>query len=231
MTPNSAVLRRTELFAKLDVPALNDVVRYGRTRRIPRSRTIFHRGETATACHLLLSGRVRIAQTDGGNDLVIRYVGPGQIFGALGLFHGGRYPADAMAVTDCVEIQWSSAAITELLQRYPRIALNALAIVGHRLDELQDRIRELTTETVDRRIAHALLRFTQHAGRPVKGGIEIDFPLSRKDLAAMIGTAPTTVSRILSDWQAKGIILSGRKRIAVCDLQKLEALATGSGRR
>lgn len=176
---------------------------------------------------MLLSGRVRIAQADTGNDVIIRYVGPGQIFGALALFHSGRYLADATAITDCVEIQWSSAAITELMQRYPRIALNALAIVGRRLDELQHRFRELATESVDRRIAHTLLRLAKHAGRKVKGGIEISFPLSRKDLAAMSGTAHTTVSRILSDWQAKGIIISGRKRVFVCDLRKLEALTSG----
>lgn len=228
MALNSAVLRRTELFARLDVFALNDVMRHGRTRRIPRGRTVFRRGDTATACHLLLSGRVRIAQEDRGNQVVIRYVGPGEIFGALAMFHGGHYPAEATAVTDCVEIQWSSTAITELMRQYPQIALNALSIVGRRLGELQERIRELITEPVDRRIAHALLRLAQHAGHRVKAGIEIDFPLSRKDLAAISGTAHTTVSRILSDWQDKGIIMSGRKRIIVCDLQSLEALSAGS---
>jgi CRP/FNR family transcriptional regulator, nitrogen oxide reductase regulator len=230
MTPNSAILRRTELFAKLDAATLGDVLRYGRTRRIPRGRIIFHEGETATACHLLLSGRVRIAQS-GGGGVVIRYVGPGQIFGALALFHGGRYPADATTLTDCVEIQWSSAAITELMQRYPRIALNALAIVGHRLDELQDRLRELTTEKVDRRIAHALVRLAHQTGNRVERGIEIGFPLSRKDLAAMTGTAHTTVSRILSGWQAQDVITSGRRRIIVRDLRKLEAIAAGRGTR
>jgi hypothetical protein len=43
----------------------------------------------------------------------------------------------------------------------------------------------------------------------------------------MSGAAHTTISRILSDWQAKGIVMSGRKRIFVCDLRKLEALASG----
>lgn len=231
MAPNSAILCRTELFAKLDAPALDNVLRYGRSRRIPRGRVIFHRGDTATACHLLLSGRVRIAQSNDGSDVVIRYVGPGQIFGALALFHGGRYPADATAVVDCVEIQWSSAAITELMQRYPRIALNALAIVGHRLDELQDRIRELTTETVDRRIAHTLVRLAQQAGSRVERGIEIGFPLSRKDLAAMTGTAHTTVSRLLSDWQTQGIVASERKRIVIRDLRKLEAISAANKER
>ena len=231
MAPNSAVLRRTDLFAKLDADALDDILRYGRTRRIPRGRIVFKRGNMATDCHLLLSGRIKIDQTDGGDNIVIRHVGPGQIFGALALFHGGRYPADATALTDCVEIQWSASAITELMQRYPRIALNALAIVGHRLDELQDRMRELSTETVDRRIARALLRLAQQAGNRVERGIEIGFPLSRKDLAAMTGTAHTTVSRILSDWQARGIVMSGRKRIIVCDLPKLEALGGGTAPR
>ena len=230
MAPNSSILRRTELFGKLDADALGDVLRYGRTRRIPRGRVIFHRGDMATACHLLLSGRVRIDHSDGGDNVVIRYVGSGQIFGALALFHGGRYPADATAVKDCVEMQWSSSAIEELMQRYPRIALNALAIVGHRLDELQNRIRELTTQTVDRRIAHALLRLAHQAGSRVERGIEIDFPLSRRDLAAMTGTAHTTVSRILSAWEAQGIVTSGRRRIIVCDMPKLEALAAGSAR-
>ena len=227
MALNSAVLRRMELFAGSDAHALDDIARLGRTRRIPRGRVIFKRGDEATACHALISGRVRIAQAagQGGDNVVIRYVGPGEIFGAVALFHGGRFPADATAITDCVEIWWSAPAMIELIKRYPHIALNALRIVGRRLDELQERMRELTTEKVDQRVAHALVRLARQAGIKIDHGIEIGFPLSRKDLAAMTGTAHYTVSRILSDWQARGLIASARKRIVVCDLPGLEAVA------
>ena len=43
----------------------------------------------------------------------------------------------------------------------------------------------------------------------------IDFPLSRQDLAEMCGTTLYTVSRTLSEWQAQGLVVTGRERVVV----------------
>lgn len=115
----------------------------------------------------------------------------------------------------------------DLIERYPRIALNALRIVGRRLDELQDRLRELATEKVEQRVAHALARLARQAGREGESGIEIGFPLTRKDLAAMTGTAHYTVSRLLGSWQDRGVVAMAGRRIVVRDLTALEAIAAG----
>jgi CRP-like cAMP-binding protein len=226
MAPNSSVLRRMELFAGVEPRSLGEIVRQGRTRRLARGVLIFRQGEKATACHVLVSGRVRVSRSaaDAGG-LVIRYVGAGEMFGTLALFHGGAYPADATAVTDCVEIQWSAAAMKSLMERYPRIAFNALRIVGQRLDELQQRLHELTAERVEQRIARALVRLGKQSGKASERGLEIGFPLSRRDLAALTGTGHYTVSRILSDWQQRGIIAGARKRITIRDPAALEAVA------
>jgi CRP-like cAMP-binding protein len=53
----------------------------------------------------------------------------------------------------------------------------------------------------------------------------IDFPLSRQDLAEMIGTTLHTVSRTLSDWEESGLVEPGRQRVTVRDLAGLQALA------
>jgi CRP-like cAMP-binding protein len=229
MALNSAILHRVELFAGLEPPALDEIVRHGRTRRLARGTVVFRQGEKATSFHVLVSGRIRIDRSaeDAGN-LVIRYVGPGEMFGALALFHGGGYPADAWAITDCVEIRWPAAALIALIERYPRIALNVLRIVGRRLDELQVRLHELTVERVEQRLAHALIRLAKQAGKTVEHGIEISFPLSRKDLAAMTASRHYTVSRILAEWQDRGLIAGGRKKITVRDLPALEAVARAS---
>lgn len=226
MALDSSVLHRMELFAGVEPRSLGEIVRHGRTRRLARGTVIFRQGEKATACHVLVSGRVRVSRSaaDAGG-LVIRYVGAGEMFGTLALFHGGAYPADATAVTDCVEIQWSPAAMKNLMERYPRIAFNALRIVGQRLDELQQRLHELTAERVEQRIARALVRLGKQSGTTSERGLEIGFPLSRKDLAALTGTGHYTVSRILSDWQERGIIDSARKRITIRDPAALEAVA------
>lgn len=77
----------------------------------------------------------------------------------------------------------------------------------------------------ERRVAHALLRLVRQAGRRVEGGVEVDFPLSRQDIAAMTGTTLHTVSRILSGWETRGIVESGRQPVTIRQPHALVAIA------
>ena len=70
-------------------------------------------------------------------------------------------------------------------------------------------------------MARALLRLIRQAGRTTEKGIEIDFPISRQDIAEMTGTTLHSVSRILSAWEDQGVVVGGRQRILVCDPHKL----------
>lgn len=56
-------------------------------------------------------------------------------------------------------------------------------------------------------------------------GIEIDFPISRQDVAEMTGTTLHTVSRILSAWESQGLVEGGRQRIVLRDPHRLRTLA------
>jgi CRP-like cAMP-binding protein len=83
----------------------------------------------------------------------------------------------------------------------------------------------MSTEQVEKRIAHALLRLVKQAGRKVEHGVEIDFPISRQDIAQMTGTTLHTVSRTLSAWENKGLVESGRQRIVIREPHRLFRLA------
>ena len=72
-----------------------------------------------------------------------------------------------------------------------------------------------------------LLRLAQRAGRKGEDGIEIDFPISRQDVAEMTGTTLHTVSRILSAWEDQGLVGSGRQKISIRNSHKLFMLAEG----
>jgi len=97
--------------------------------------------------------------------------------------------------------------------------------LGARLQDSQTRILEMSTQQVEKRVAHAILRLANQAGRKTETGILIDFPISRQDIAEMTGTTLHTVSRILSAWEEKGLVESGRQRITVCDPHGLVMLA------
>lgn len=86
---------------------------------------------------------------------------------------------------------------------------------------------EISNEQVEQRVAHALLRLTKQAGKKVDTGVEIDFPISRQDIAEMTGTTLHTVSRILSAWESEGLVEGGRQRIILRDAHRLHGLAKG----
>ena len=111
------------------------------------------------------------------------------------------------------------------MTRHSSIAMNAVRLLGARYLDMQVRLRELSTEKVERRLAHTILRLAQQAGRRTARGIEIAFPLSRQDLAEMSGTTLHTVSRTLSAWEERGIVDCGRRRIIVARSQLLESIA------
>ena len=83
----------------------------------------------------------------------------------------------------------------------------------------------MSTQEVERRVAHAVLRLTKQAGRAAEGGIRIDFPITRQDIAEMTGTTLHTVSRILSAWEGDGLVEGGRQKLTVRDVTRLQALA------
>jgi CRP-like cAMP-binding protein len=105
---------------------------------------------------------------------------------------------------------------------YPEIRGNISRILAAHLEELEERFREVATETVSKRLAFALLRLLKQIGKPTGRGIEI--PLSREELAQMTGATLFTISRVLSGWSEKGFLLSRRESVVIIDPSWLEAM-------
>lgn len=205
-----------ELFVGLDDAALQDAAKAATVVRVGKGDTLFDQGDSARACYVVLDGRIKLSQiTPDGNQVVVHYVGPGEMLAVAAVFAGMGYPGTAAAVQDCSLLAWDKPAATALMQRHPRIALNALEVVGKRFQALQARFSELATERVERRIARAILRLARQAGRKVEEGVLIDFPISRQDIAEMTGATLHTVSRTMSAWEGQGLVESGRQRIVI----------------
>ena len=70
-----------ELFLGLAPSALAEVAARARLSHMAKNATVFEQGQPADRCHALLKGRVRITQSDqDGAQLVVRFVGPGEMF-------------------------------------------------------------------------------------------------------------------------------------------------------
>lgn len=225
----SAITRQlghVPLFEGLPADALARVVGLGHPKQLDSESFFFNEGDEADLFFVLTTGRVRLSQvTPEGHQVVLRLITPGDAFGGVGAFGEPTYPVSAQAVEPAIALAWTSATMRRLLETEHRIAVNALRFVAARYHDLQSRYRQAMTERVERRVARALLRLVHDAGRRVDGGVEIDFPVSRKDVAEMTGTTLYTVSRLLSAWEEQGIVRSGRQRIVLTKPHALVAIA------
>ena len=218
------------LFAQLEASEFDDILETAYARHYAKGAVVFSQNEAAHSFFLLLHGRLRVTQvTAAGEQIVVRFVNPGDIFGVAMALGRDTYPGTSTAVVDCLALLWPSAVWPQLIGRHPQLAVNAMRTIGGRLQEAQQRLREISTEEVEQRVAHAVLKLVDDAGHPVAEGIQIDFPISRQDLAEMTATTLHTVSRIMSAWEAAGVIESGRQRVVVRDKARLAAIAAGAG--
>ena len=226
---DATFLGRTKLFGGLGVEELDTVAALATPRVVRAGQALFRQGGEPTHLHLVAEGRVKIwQQTGSGASLTIRFMEPGDVPGCVAVFRRIPYPATATAVLDSKLLTWPWARVGELLERHPRIAANAVEVVGIRTEEMLHRMREFATEPVERRIARALLRLSGQAGRRVGTGVEIGFPLSRQDIAEMTGSTLYTVSRTLREWERQGLVVSGRQRVVVRDPSRLGEIAAGN---
>ena len=229
--PKPAMIATSILFRGLQPDAVLDIALAGKVKRVAKGSTVFEQGAPADRLFVLLQGRIKAIQsTPGGQQVTARFLNPGDPFGCVALMAAGTYPVTVLAEVDSFIAGWNAALMVRFAEQYPKIAMNALQYVGAQLRDTQLRLQEAITERIEQRIAHALLRLIGQSGRKTAEGIEINFPISRQDIAEITGSRLFTVSRTLSKWQFEGIIKGGRRRIMVVAPHRLVMIAEKSSR-
>lgn len=205
---------------------IDRVLALARSSRYPKDSEIFAQDDEARSFFLLLSGHIRVVRTTpDGTQVIARYINEGELFGIAIAMGRTTYPASAVAAVDCVVLSWPNSAWPEIQDRAPTFGTEAYRTIGKRLQETQAQVMEMATQQVEQRIAHALVRLVTQSGRKTDEGIEIDFPITRQDIAEMTGTTLHTVSRVLSAWEGEGIVRGGRQKVIVADPHALMLIA------
>ena len=161
-----SVLAGLEPFAGWAAADLDALLAPARATPVRQGRIVFEQGAPADSFYLLLDGHVQASKlTPDGQQIIIRYIEPGELFGIAEPIHQTTYPASAKAVVDSVALVWPSTAWPELSAKFPALSASMLQAVGARLADANTRMLEMATEAVERRLAHALLRLATQSGR------------------------------------------------------------------
>ena len=212
------------VFANLSTSELREVTSAAHEKLLPRRETIYVEGDPIREVFLLTSGCVKVTQLGpNGQEVILRLNGPSELIGAQGLSAGKHHLATARAIQTSTALVWEASVFESISDRIPSMRRNTARILGERLQEMEERFREISTQKVAPRLSHQLIRLLNQLGRGSDQTVEIG--LSREELAQLTGTTLFTVSRLLSQWEKLGIVSSRREAVIVCDLQALTTLS------
>ncbi|MCC7118065.1 MAG: Crp/Fnr family transcriptional regulator [Anaerolineales bacterium] len=231
MYPSLTDLRRVNVFQQASDADLESLRQHSLVRAIEEKSFFFLQGDEAAYLYVLTSGRAKIVQSNvNGQQVTLRIIYPWQVFGALGAVSNqvALYPASAQALENSVGLAIESAFFRKLMASDSHLAFGMMNLMTAYIQEIQERYRELALERVEQRVASALIRLAGQAGvkSETEAGIELVF--SRQDVAELTGATLYTISRLLSDWERKSIIQSGRERIRILRPHELVTIASTS---
>ena len=220
-----ALVQQFALFSGISAADCTIILSTSRERHFSRRQTIFCAGDPIQQILLLTLGSVKVTQFgQDGKEAILRIKGSGEVLG-LELWSGTNHCSTAQALESSSALVWEAASFEALSQRFPVLRRNTTRILGERLRELEERFREISTEKVAPRVSSQLVRLLNQVGRRLNGNVEVS--LSREELGQLTGTTLFTVSRLLSQWQHRGIVSARREAVLVRNLPALIELTQG----
>jgi CRP/FNR family transcriptional regulator, nitrogen oxide reductase regulator len=230
MKINPMELRQVDLLKDAPVEDLNLLVEKSILRSIEEDGFFFFQGDPAAYFYILVSGRVKLLQSNpAGQQVNLRTIKEWQVFAALGAVRAdAMYPVTAQALEPSAALALESSFLREMMQTRPYLNFGLMQLMTGYIQEMQTRYKELATERIDRRLALTLLRLASQIGtRLQEDKPAVEIPLSRQDLAEASGSTMFTVSRTLAEWERQGLVEAGRERVLIRNPHELMKIAEG----
>ena len=217
-------LRRCALFAHVDDARLDALARSLRRRQFRRNEVIFHQGDIGDSLQIVVSGAVKIVLPSAeGDEAIIATLRPGDFFGELALLDGAPRSATATALEASETLSLPREAFLRMLSQDPQLTLALFSGLATELRRLTGHVEELHFLDLAGRLATRLVRLAREDDPRATGRVELDWPYTQSDLAAMIGATRQSVNKLLSTLLDNGLVAIERDRLVISDLEDLEA--------
>jgi CRP/FNR family transcriptional regulator len=154
--------------------------------------------------------------------VLVRLRHPGETMGYRDFFSGAVFTTSAEALAPTKVCFIRDAAVRSLLERNPSLGLRFLEQVSHDLQSAEDTILQTASLATRARLAHLLLTLKdRHGTVGDDGDLQIALPLSRQDIADLLGTRPETIARVINALEKDGVAVFSGRMVIVPDLDAL----------
>ncbi|MDY6791493.1 MAG: Crp/Fnr family transcriptional regulator [Thermodesulfobacteriota bacterium] len=203
----------------------NQVEQVGRIaveKKIMKGKIIFSEGDEGNGFYIVVKGRVKVFKVSPeGKEHILHIVGPGETFGQVAVYAGRSFPASSEAISQSHLLFIPRVAFVGLIADNPSLAMSMLAVLSLRLREFTIQIENLSLKEVPGRLASYLIYLADEQ----KTEDTISLPISKGQLASLLGTIPETLSRIFTKMSSQNLIQVSGGEIKISDRTGLDDLA------
>lgn len=173
---------------------------------------LYHQGEPANYSYLLLSGLAKIIHYHpSGRPIIVRFIKPGLALRFAYLGVASKYCVSAQAATDVRALRWEMHDAMRLLQAFPSVALNSVAVLQQMLMDLIETLNWFTCGSAEERLFWVVQRLAEGL---CEGDCAL-LPVTQHELAMSTGLSLYTVNRILKSWERRGMVQQHRHELLV----------------
>lgn len=211
------VRQQVERIAGSDEQLAGDLLRDAMVVKLSKGQFAFRTGDECAAYLVVLDGQVRVQLiSPGGREVTLYRVDPGNtcVLTTSCLLSGTCYPAEAVAEADVTALGISHQAFQAALQKYSTFRDHVFEKFSERLKNVIFRVEDLMFESIEARLARALLGLDKEGKENV----------THQELAVELGTAREVVSRHLKRFEEDGLIRLGRGQVVVMDRDRLGSI-------
>jgi CRP/FNR family transcriptional regulator len=216
-------LRSCQLFAGISPLELNAIAEITIVKSVGKGSYLFHEGDLSAGFYIVQTGAINVHRVNAaGKEQIIHVFRAGESLAEATLATDKGYPGDARALEPSQVLLVQKAGFLALLKRQPELALRMLSSMSAHLRVLVAQLEDLTLKDVETRLAHWLVKRcpSPTATQPAK----IELAMTKRVLAAELGTVSETFSRTLAKFREQRLITVKGKTITVLDPSRLVAL-------
>ena len=182
-------------------------------RTYSANQIIFLQDDPCKGLYFVEDGLITVRKNaPDGQSAIVRLAYQGDTLGYRPLLAGENHQASAEVVQDARICFIDSATIRGFLLANPKLGMRFLEHTAQALGDAEERMYQVAALSVRTRIIHLMLLLRSHHGTTASDGtLIVTLPMSRRNLAEMIGARPETMSRTFREIQDDGIFsISGQ---------------------
>jgi len=216
------VLLKSQLFGGLPKEQIEDIEKISVNKYFNKGEIIFYDGEEGIGFYLVVEGSVNVYKLSAdGKEQILHIVKEGETIGAVPVFSGKSFPANARAISKSHLLFFHRERFIHLITNKPALTMNILALLSTRLREFTIQIENLTLKEIPGRLAAYLLYLSrEHGGKDF-----IELNIAKAQLANLLGTGPESLSRALGDMKRRKLVQEEGSSIRLINRSGLEELA------